>query len=70
MTKDDVTTMLTLLKLKTVFVHHFDEWRKSYSEEFLESNLGRAQRFSRDVNSIDERIKVIVPEFFESYTHQ
>ncbi len=70
MTKDDVATMLALLKPQTVFVHHFDEWRKSYSEEFLESNLGRAQRFSRDVNSIDERIKVIVPEFFESYTHQ
>jgi L-ascorbate metabolism protein UlaG (beta-lactamase superfamily) len=70
MTKADAATMLTLLKPPIVFVHHFDEWRKSYSEGLPDSNLRRAQRFSRDVNSIKDGIKVIVPKFFEPYTLQ
>ena len=70
MTRDNAATMLTLLKPPIVFVHHFDEWRRSYSEGLPESNLRRAQRFSRDVNSIKDGIKVIVPKFFEPYTLQ
>jgi L-ascorbate metabolism protein UlaG (beta-lactamase superfamily) len=67
MAHDDVAAMLTVLQPKTVMVHHFDEWRVPYSEGLSDSNLRRAQRFVRDVNEIDKRIKVIVPKFFDSH---
>jgi hypothetical protein len=53
-----------------VFVHHFDEWRTPFSEGIPEANARRAQRFARDVNSIDSGITTIVPKFFESRTFE
>ena len=41
-----------------------------FSEEMAESNTRRAQRFARDVNSIDAGIKTIVPKFFETYMNE
>jgi L-ascorbate metabolism protein UlaG (beta-lactamase superfamily) len=67
MARDDAAVMLKLLQPKTVFVHHFDEWRLPYSEGLPESNLRRAQRFARDVNAIDKSINLIIPKFFESH---
>ena len=64
MQRNDIAVMLKALQPTTVFVHHFDEWRTPYSEGIPESNLRRAQHFSRDTTSIDNRIKVIVPKFF------
>jgi L-ascorbate metabolism protein UlaG (beta-lactamase superfamily) len=66
MTRDDTAAMLKVLQPKTVFVHHFDEWRAALSEGLPESNLRRAQRFARDVNAIDKNINVIIPKFFET----
>jgi L-ascorbate metabolism protein UlaG (beta-lactamase superfamily) len=67
MQRSDLSVMLNALQPKTVFVHHFDEWRAPFSEEFSDSNLKRAQRFARDVNAIDKQIKVIIPKFFERH---
>lgn len=70
MTRDDTAVMLKLLQPKTVVVHHFDEWRTPFSEGLPEPNSRRAQRFARDVNSIDSGITTIVPKFFESHTFE
>ncbi len=67
MQRNDIAVMLKALQPTTVFVHHFDEWRTPFSEGIPESNSRRAQRFTRDVNSIDDQIKVIVPKFFENH---
>jgi L-ascorbate metabolism protein UlaG (beta-lactamase superfamily) len=67
MNHDDSAEMLRALQPKTVYVHHFDEWRNSIAEGMPESNLRRAQRFVRDVNAIDKQIKVVIPKFFDSY---
>jgi L-ascorbate metabolism protein UlaG (beta-lactamase superfamily) len=68
MDRNDSATMLKALQPKTVFVHHFDEWRNSFAEGIPERNASRARRFVRDVNTIDRQIKVVVPEYFETYT--
>ena len=70
MNRSDTAEMLKALQPKTVYVHHFDEWRNSIAEGMPESNLRRAQRFARDVNSIDKQIKVVIPKFFETYTSE
>jgi L-ascorbate metabolism protein UlaG (beta-lactamase superfamily) len=67
MTREERAAMLKPLQPKTVFVHHFDEWRAPYPDGMPESNLRRAQRFARDVSAIDKSINVIIPKFFESY---
>jgi hypothetical protein len=67
MARDELATMLKLLRPKTVFVHHFDEWRAPFSQGITESNSRRAQRFARDVTAIDRQIKVIVHKFFEKH---
>jgi L-ascorbate metabolism protein UlaG (beta-lactamase superfamily) len=67
MNRSDTAEMLKALQPKTVYVHHFDEWRNAISEGMPERNLKRAQRFARDVNSIDKQIKVVIPKFFETY---
>jgi hypothetical protein len=58
---NDTAVMLKALRPKKVFVHHFDEWRAAFSEGIPESNARRAQRFTRDVNAIDECIKSSSP---------
>jgi L-ascorbate metabolism protein UlaG (beta-lactamase superfamily) len=70
MDRNDSAEILKALQPKTVYVHHFDEWRNSISEGLPERNLRRAQRFARDVNSIDKQIKVVIPKFFESYASE
>jgi L-ascorbate metabolism protein UlaG (beta-lactamase superfamily) len=70
MDRNDSAELLKALQPKTVYVHHFDEWRNSISEGMPESNLRRAQRFVRDVNAIDKQIKVVIPKFFETYTSE
>jgi L-ascorbate metabolism protein UlaG (beta-lactamase superfamily) len=67
MDRNDSAEMLKALQPKTVYVHHFDEWRNSISEGMPESHLRRAQRFVRDVTAIDKQIKVVIPKFFETY---
>jgi L-ascorbate metabolism protein UlaG (beta-lactamase superfamily) len=66
MDRSDTEAMLKLLQPKTVFVHHFDEWRAPFSEGLPERSLARARRFTRDVAAIDNGIKVITPRIFES----
>jgi len=68
MNRNDSAEILMALNPKTVYVHHFDEWRNSISEGLPESNLRRVQRFARDVNSIDKQITVVIPRFLETYS--
>jgi hypothetical protein len=67
MDRNDSAEMLKALQPKTIYVHHFDEWRNSIAEGMPESNARRAQRFARDVNAIDKQIKVVIPKFFDTY---
>ena len=67
MDRSDTASLLEAAPAKTVIVHHFDEWRAPYSQGMPESNARRAERFARSVNAIDKQIKVIIPEFLESY---
>jgi L-ascorbate metabolism protein UlaG (beta-lactamase superfamily) len=60
--------VLKTLKPKVVIIQHFDQWRTSFSQGIPEANIKRAQRFARDVTAIDNRIKVIIPDFFMTYT--
>jgi L-ascorbate metabolism protein UlaG (beta-lactamase superfamily) len=59
---------LKTLKPKVVIVQHFDEWRTPLSQGIPAANIKRAQRFERDVTAINNQIKVIIPEFFMTYT--
>lgn len=68
MERNDLAAMLKSLQPKTVFVHHFDEWRTPFTAGIPESNLRRAQRVTRDIAAIDKEIKVITPKFFKSHT--
>jgi L-ascorbate metabolism protein UlaG (beta-lactamase superfamily) len=68
MNRSDTAEILKALQPKTVYVHHFDEWRNSIAEGMPERNLKRAERFARDVNSIDKNIKVVIPKYFETHT--
>jgi L-ascorbate metabolism protein UlaG (beta-lactamase superfamily) len=70
MNRSDTAEMLKALQPKTVFVHHFDEWRNAFAEGIPERNSGRAQRFARDVNAIDRQIKVVIPKYFETYAFE
>jgi L-ascorbate metabolism protein UlaG (beta-lactamase superfamily) len=70
MDRNDVTVMLKILQPKSVFVHHFDEWRSPISEGMPERNRKRAQRFVSDVRAVNPEIKTVIPEFFASFTMQ
>ena len=70
MDRNDSAEILKALQPKKVYVHHFDEWRNSISEGLPERNSSRAQRFARDVNSIDKQIKVVIPKYFETYASE
>jgi len=67
MSQNDLAEIIKELQPKTVFAHHFDEWRKPFTEGMPESNSRRAQRFARDVSAIDKQIKVVIPNFFDSH---
>jgi L-ascorbate metabolism protein UlaG (beta-lactamase superfamily) len=62
--------VLKNIKPKMVIIHHFDEWRTAFSEGIPEANVKRAQRFARDITAFDNQIKVIIPDFFVTYTLQ
>lgn len=60
--------VLKNLKPKMVIIHHFDEWRTPFSEGIPAANMRRAQRFARDVTTIDSQIEVVIPHFLTTYT--
>ena len=60
--------VLKTLKPKVVIVQHFDEWRTPFSQGIPQANIKRAERFARDISAIDNSIKVIIPDFFMTYT--
>lgn len=60
--------ILKTLKPKVVIIHHFDQWRTSFSEGIPETNMKRAERFARDITAVDNQIKVIIPDFLMSHT--
>ena len=68
MNRNDAAEMLKMLRPKSVFVHHFDEWRSPISEGMPERNRKRAQRFANDVRALNPEIKTVIPEFFASFT--
>ena len=68
MDRNDAAEILKMLQPKSVFVHHFDEWRAPISEGMPERNRKRAQRFASDVRGVNPEIKTVIPEFFESFT--
>ena len=64
----DLKSVLRAMKPKVVLIHHYDEWRVPFSQGRPRSNVTRAQRFQRSIQAIDGGIKVIVPDFFMTYT--
>ena len=60
--------VLKKLKPKVVIIQHFDQWRTSFSEGIPDRRRRRAQRFARDIAAVDNQIKVIIPDFFMTYT--
>jgi L-ascorbate metabolism protein UlaG (beta-lactamase superfamily) len=64
----DLASVLKTLNPQTIIHHHFDEWRAPFVEGIRESNTRRAERFVREVKSVNEKIKVIVPSFLTAYT--
>jgi L-ascorbate metabolism protein UlaG (beta-lactamase superfamily) len=67
MNRTDTASFLKAAPAKTVIVHHFDQWRAPFAEGMPPASIRRAQRFARDVKGIDKQIKMIVPDFLESY---
>jgi L-ascorbate metabolism protein UlaG (beta-lactamase superfamily) len=53
------------LQPKTVIIHHYDDWRSALSRGIPGANLRRAQRFEREIKSINPQIKVIIPEHLQ-----
>lgn len=68
----DLTSVLKTINPKVIVLHHFDrhfdEQRAPFSRGIPEANVKRAQRFQRDVGSIDSQIKVIIPQILMTYT--
>jgi len=64
----NLESVLKNLNTKVVIIQHFDEWRTSFSEGIPEASMKRAQRFERNVRSVDSQIKVIIPHFLMTYT--
>ena len=67
MEKDDLLRLLKPLQPRTIFLHHFDRWQLPLADGLPDATMGRARRFSRDVNAIDKNIKVVIPKYFESH---
>jgi hypothetical protein len=61
----DWAEALKLLRPKTVIIQHYDEWRTPFSAGIPESNQRRAQRFAKVIKSVDDKISVIIPQFFK-----
>jgi L-ascorbate metabolism protein UlaG (beta-lactamase superfamily) len=67
MGRNDLAELLKVLQPKTVFIHHFDNWRAPFAAGLAEPNLRRARRVTRDIAAIDSQINVITPKFFASH---
>lgn len=67
MERNDLAEMVKALQPKTIFLHHFDRWQLPLADGLPEATMGRARRFTRDVNAIDKNIKVVIPKFFEPH---
>jgi L-ascorbate metabolism protein UlaG (beta-lactamase superfamily) len=64
----DWADALTLLRPKTVVIHHYDEWRTPLADGIPESNRRRAERFEKIIKSFDRKINVIIPELLKPFT--
>ena len=64
----DLTAVLGRLKPKVIILHHYDTWRSPLSGGISRANRKRAQQFESEVRWFDRQIKVIIPEFFATYT--
>jgi len=63
----DTENIIKVLQPKTVFVHHFDEWRTPFPDGLPERSVERARRFTRAIAAIDKSVKVITPNYFEPH---
>jgi L-ascorbate metabolism protein UlaG (beta-lactamase superfamily) len=64
----DLAHALKILDPKTIFLHHFDEWRTLVSQALPPANRKRAQRFASDIRAVNSAIKTVIPEFFVPFT--
>jgi L-ascorbate metabolism protein UlaG (beta-lactamase superfamily) len=64
----DWADALTLLRPKTVVIHHYDEWRTPFVDGIPASNRRRAERFEKVIKSFDGKINVIIPELLKPFT--
>ena len=64
----DLALALKTLNPKTIFLHHFDEWRAPISQGMPAANRKRAQRFANDIRAVNPEIKTVIPEFFALFT--
>ena len=67
MERDDLAEIIKALQPKTVFLHHFDRWQLPLADGLPDTTMGRARRFTRDINAIDKSIKVVIPKYFEPH---
>ena len=56
---------LKILRPKTVIIHHYDEWRTPFANGIPGANIRRAERFQRVIKSVDNQIKVIIPDLLK-----
>lgn len=56
---------IKILQPNTVIIHHYDEWRSAFALGIPGANLRRAQRFEREIKSVNPQIKVIIPEHLQ-----
>ena len=61
----DWSEALKMLRPKTVIIHHYDEWRTPFANGIPESNRRRAERFAKLIKSVDDKIRIIIPQFFK-----
>jgi L-ascorbate metabolism protein UlaG (beta-lactamase superfamily) len=59
---------IKILQPKTVIIHHYDQWRSAFALGIPGANLRRAQRFEREIKSVNPQIKVIIPEHLQQIT--
>jgi hypothetical protein len=64
----DWVDALTLLRPRTVVIHHYDEWRTPFADGIPVSNRRRAERFEKVIKGFDSKINVIIPELLKPFT--
>ncbi len=68
MERKDLTEIVKLLQPETVALHHFDRWQLPFADGLPDSTMGRARRFTADIRAIDDKIKVVIPKYFEPFS--